>query len=200
MMKKTFGSLLLLAALSLPVCPARAGVTPLGVAIVPPVQFPPGDFTIVGARVSALWGAQRNVYGVDLGGLGNITEGDFGGIAVAGLANWNKGTSTIIGLQAAGLANVNVNKTRVLGVQLAAVNANYAESSVTGFQLGLGNYSPHTRVIGAQLGIYNSSREVYGFQIGLINSTDSLHGIQVGLLNFNRSGLFSVAPILNVGF
>jgi hypothetical protein len=33
-----------------------------------------------------------------------------------------------------------------------------------------------------------------------VNIADSLHGIQIGLINFHRQGLFSVAPILNVGF
>lgn len=62
------------------------------------------------------------------------------------------------------------------------------------------NYSPFSTIYGAQVGLYNVANTVYGFQIGLINITESLYGVQIGLANFNRKGLFSFAPILNIGF
>ena len=191
-----------IAAMFLSVCQAHAGFSPAAVALFAPVEFPPSDYSVTGLRVSALLGKHRDVYGFDLAGLGNITEQSFGGIAVAGLFNMTQGTTTILGLQLAGAANINTNKTRVFGLQATlGVNSNLAESMVAGLQLGLlGNYSPFIKVIGAQIGVYNRANEVYGFQIGLVNVAESLHGIQIGLINFNHKGLFSVAPLINVGF
>lgn len=181
---------------------AQAAVTPISVAIVPPVQFPPSDFTVAGARVSLLWGNHRNVYGFDFGLLGNYTEHTFAGVAVAGGLNYTKGTATVLGLQAAGLSNYNAGKANVYGLQAAlGFNANIGESKLVGLQVAaLSNYSPHATVVGAQVGLYNKARVVYGFQIGLINVTESLHGIQIGLVNFHKKGLFSVAPLINIGF
>ena len=185
-----------------PIQEARSAISPLGVSILPPLQFPPSDFGVTGVRASVLWGKHRDLYGLDFGLIGNITEQDFVGIGVSGLFNITKGNTYIIGLQFAGITNYNVQKTKVVGFQLAGgMNFNIAESSVVGVQLApLGNIASHTTIYGLQVGLYNSAREVYGLQIGLINRTDNLHGIQIGLLNFNHSGTFVVSPIINVGF
>jgi hypothetical protein len=181
--------------------PASAAFSPIGISIVPPLELPPSDFTIVGARLSAGWGENISSYGLDVGGLGNITDQNFVGLAVAGGFNLNKGSSTIVGLQFAGITNVNENKTTVVGLQVAGLlNSNQAESSVAGLQVALANYAPYTHIMGVQAGVYNRAHIVTGFQIGLVNSTDVLHGVQIGLLNFNHQGLFAFAPILNVGF
>jgi hypothetical protein len=180
---------------------AMAAISPVGLSVIPPAQIPTSDFTVTGARASVLWGNHREVYGLDLGLIGNMSEGSFGGIAAAGVFNWNKGSATVIGLQAAGLANINQNKARIIGLQVAAgINSNSAESTLVGAGLSLVNRMPHTTVVGLQAGLYNTAREVYGFQFGLFNVTESLHGVQVGLLNFNKTGLFSVAPFINIGF
>jgi hypothetical protein len=180
---------------------AHAGFSPVSLSLVPPVQFPADDFSITGARLSILYGHQRDMYGIDLGVLGNITEQDFVGIAASGIFNRTKGETTVLGLQLAGMANINTGKTHVYGVQAAlGLNMNTAESSSTGLALALANLSPHTKIYGFQVGIYNEALAVYGFQIGLVNVCENLHGLQIGLVNFHRKGLFSVAPILNVGF
>ncbi|MCM2282008.1 MAG: hypothetical protein NDI61_09200 [Bdellovibrionaceae bacterium] len=181
---------------------AHSAVTPISVGIVPPVQFPPSDFTITGARVSLMWGRHRDVYGLDVGALGNITEQSFVGIGVSGLVNYTAGTTTVTGLQAAGGANINLNKTNVYGLQIAGlVNSNKASSSVNGLQVALlANLSPFTTVRGAQVGLYNTAQKVYGFQIGLVNVAESLYGVQIGLVNFHHKGTFSVSPIINIGF
>ncbi len=181
---------------------AQAALSPIGIAILPPVQFPPEDFSIVGLRVSAIWGNHRNVYGFDVGAVGNMTSLDMVGVQASGVFNYNKGGATIIGLQVGGLANINVNKVRAFGLQVSAgMNQNRAESTVVGFQVaGIANDAKFTKICGAQIGLYNHAQEVYGFQIGLVNVTDSLHGIQIGLINFHHKGLFSVAPFLNIGF
>jgi len=181
---------------------AQAAVSPVSVSVVPPVQFPPSDYNIAGARISALYGNHRDVRGIDIGVLGNITQQTFTGLAVSGLFNLTKGQTTILGAQIAGITNINRQKTNVFGLQLAgALNYQDAESSVTGLQAAvLGNVAPHTTVYGFQVGLYNRAKSVYGFQIGLVNDTVNLHGIQIGLVNFHRTGLFYVSPIINVGF
>src|SRR5580692_3419184 len=109
---------------------ARAAISPLAVDIIAPVQFPPSDFSVTGLRISAIYGDHRSVYGFDFGGIGNITELDFAGLAVSGIFNYTKGNTTVVGIQAAGILNMNVQKTTVIGVQIAAVNSNEAESTV----------------------------------------------------------------------
>lgn len=180
---------------------AQAAMSPLSISGVPPIQFPPADFSVTGARVSLGYGHHRDVFGIDLGLLGNITDQRFVGIAASGLFNITHGNTTAIGLQLAGIANVNSQKTNVYGVQAALMsNWNEAESSVTGLQLSVANVSPNTKIYGFQAGIYNKARSVYGIQFGLINIANDLHGIQIGLVNFNATGIFAVSPIINVGF
>lgn len=180
---------------------SRAALSPVGLAIVPPVQFPGHDFSIVGLRASVLWGNQRNVYGIDVGAVGNMTDGQNTGLSVSGLFNYNKGATTAILLQGAGFGNFNVGKAQVYGVQLAGVmNQNRAESTIGGVQAALLNLGPYTNIRGVQIGLYNRAHDVAGFQIGIVNETDFLHGIQIGLVNFYHQGTLSVAPILNVGF
>ncbi len=180
---------------------AWAAQSPLSISTLPPVQFPPADYNVTGIRASLLWGQHRDVYGIDIGGLGNITEGKFVGIGISGLVNYTKGDTTITGLQFAGLANINKQKTRVFGLQ-AAILANYnsAASSVGGLQFALANLTDHTDIYGVQVGVYNRAQSVYGFQIGLVNVVQNLHGLQIGLVNINNTGVFKVSPILNFGF
>lgn len=181
---------------------AQAFYSPLSVSVLPPVQFPSSEYSVSGLRLSALWGDHRDVYGLDLGLVGNMTEQRFVGAAVSGIFNYTKGDTTIILAQIAGLANLNVQKTNVYGLQAAiGMNKNDAESKLVGVGLSLINLSPNMDVYGLQVGLYNKSRSVYGLQLGLINQTTNLHGLQIGLLNFaTNGGPFAVAPILNFGF
>lgn len=180
---------------------AHGAMSPVSVNLIPPVQFPPSDFSVIAIRVSALWGHHRNVYGFDLGLVGNITDQSFAGLGASGVFNYTKGTTTALGLQIAGLVNYNENKTRVFGLQAASIsNINSAETSVIGFQLALANWGPHTTVSGLQIGIYNKAKNIYGLQVGLINECTDLHGIQIGLVNFHTQGLFAVSPLINFGF
>jgi hypothetical protein len=178
---------------------ANAAVSPVGISILPPVQFPPADFDVTGVRASVLWGHHRNFYGLDLALGGNITDQNFYGIGVAGLFNYTAGTTA--GMQIAGGANINKNKTTIVGLQAAILtNINTAASSVTGLQVAIANLSDHTNIYGVQAGIYNVAQAVYGLQIGLVNVTNNLHGLQIGLVNFHHEGVFKVSPILNFGF
>lgn len=177
----------------------QAAVSPVAFGIVPPVQFPPQDFSVTGLRLS-LVGSHRDMYGIDLGVIGNITAQDFTGIGLSGIFNKTDGTVTALGAQIAGLANWNNNKTTVYGIQAAALNKNKATSTVVGLDLALINLTDQTAIYGVQAGIYNKARVVYGFQIGLVNEATDLHGIQIGLVNFHHKGLFVVSPIINAGF
>lgn len=197
---KIMNIVILLAALILSIV-AEAAVSPLAISIGGPAQFPPRDFDITGARVSLLYGQSRDVYGIDLGVLGNITTGKFTGIGVSGLFNNTRGQTTITGLQFAGLANINSQKTSVYGIQ-ASLGANYnsAESKIVGLQFAPVNISAFSKIYGFQVGLYNKAREVRGFQIGVINVAQNLKGIQIGLLNFHHDGIFVVSPFINIGF
>jgi hypothetical protein len=178
-----------------------AAVSPVSLALINPIEFPPDDFSITGARFSILFGHHRNVYGLDLGVVGNITDQDFTGLAVSGLFNLTHGQTKAIFAQLAGVANINTGKADVYGVQAAlGLNKNDAASSVNGLQIALANISPFTTVSGFQVGVYNRALDVRGLQIGLVNVTDNLHGVQIGLINFNHKGTFVVSPILNAGF
>lgn len=180
---------------------AHAAVSPVAISIVPPVEFPADDFTITGLRASLIYGQHQDIYGVDLGLIGNVTTQTFAGIALSGVFNWTEGETTAIGAQIAGIVNYNKSKTNVYGVQGAlGLNYNLGESSVTGLQLALVNMSEHTSIYGFQVGAYNKAQRVYGFQIGIVNVCENLHGLQIGLLNFHTQGIFAVSPILNFGF
>lgn len=179
---------------------AHGFASPVSVAIVPPLQFPPDSFSITGVRIGVLWGRHRDLYGVDLGLVGNITEQEFVGVGLAGGFNLTKGNTTAF-FQVAGLGNFNTNKADVYFAQIAAlVNMNSAAASVTGIQLAAANIAPHTVIRGLQVGVYNRAQTVYGLQIGLVNVADSLYGLQIGLANFHHKGTFVVSPILNFGF
>jgi hypothetical protein len=199
-MSKLISSFILIA-LSITSFSAHAFVSPLSVGIFPPVQFPPSDFGVTGVRASLLWGNHRDMYGLDFGLLGNVTQQDFVGVGLSGVFNLTRGTTRAIGLQAAGITNMNFNKTYIYGVQVAALlNYNEAESVVSGLQLSLVNISKFTNIYGVQFGLYNQAQDVYGLQIGVVNIAKNLHGLQIGLINFNSQGIFAVSPILNVGF
>jgi hypothetical protein len=201
-MKKIIALLLMVTSFNLFSTSAFAAMSPVGIAIFPPIQFPPADFDITGLRFSLLWGHHRNVYGIDIGVLGNITDQSSVGASLAGIINYTTGVTHAVGFQAAGITNVNTGQTSVYGLQVAlGVNYNGAASSVNGLQAAiLANVAPFTDIYGVQLGIYNRAKDVYGLQLGLVNVADSVHGIQIGLVNFNHKGTFVVSPIINAGF
>jgi hypothetical protein len=178
-----------------------AALSPVGVGLVSPVQFPPRASSVTGARLSGLWGMNHALYGLDLGLLGNITTHEFRGLAVSGLFNNTRGDTKILGLQLAGATNLNMQKTSIYGLQAAlGLNYNDAESKLIGVGLAAVNLTEFTTVYGAQVGLYNKAKDVYGIQIGIINVAKNLHGIQIGLLNFHTNGLFVASPIINAGF
>lgn len=199
--KRFFGCAFALAFLLVPGASALAAYSPLAVSVVTPIQFPFSDYNISGIRLSALWGTNRSMYGLDFGGVGNITNQRFVGSALSGFFNYTKGPTRIIGFQLAGLTNYNLEKTNVYGVQASlAANYNKAASNIYGVQFALANFTTHTDVYGVQVGLYNRANEVRGLQVGVVNVANNLHGLQIGLLNFHYTGMFYVAPIVNFGY
>ena len=156
---------------------------PLSFGIVYPVQFPDDKFLIKGLRLNVLAGKTRGVQGIDLGGIGNITDMEMSGLQIAGLFNWNRGSATVTGLQAAIGANINVTTSNIYGVQIAIANIGELQS-----------------IYGAQIGLYNRADHVHGIQIGLVNVANNLHGLQIGLANYNAAGPFIISPLINFGF
>lgn len=123
--------------------------TPLEVALFPPLQLPSTAFGVTGLRLSVV-GLNREVRGIDLALLGNLTNVEFKGIAISGLFNWNRGGVSVIGLQLAALANINSGHSEIYGLQIAGFN-------------NAGT------VYGLQLGLVNIANELHGLQIGLFN-------------------------------
>lgn len=123
--------------------------SPIGIDLVPPVQFPNSEFAVNGLRLSVI-GLNREARGLDIALLGNITKQTFKGLAISGLFNYNTVTADIIGLQVAGLANINMTASRLYGVQIGAYN-----------KVG--------KAYGLQLGLVNVAENLHGIQIGLIN-------------------------------
>lgn len=174
----------------------------VGFAIMAPVQFPGKSTPIEANRTSVIWGNHDKVQGIDFSLIGNFTQKEFNGSALALGFNSTRGKADVIAMQLAGIANLNHGKTSIQGFQIAA-GANYSGSSqsVYGFQLaGLANLGMKNKVYGFQVGLYNEAEAIYGLQIGLINRTKSLYGIQIGALNFSSKNGLPVFPVINVGF
>jgi hypothetical protein len=134
---------------SLPLRAADSDNTPFEIALLPYIQLPGTDFGVTGLRLSGI-GLSREVRGLDLALLGNITKVEFKGIAISGLFNYNRGGSIVTGLQVAGLANINSGHSEVYGLQIAGFNC-------------------AGTVYGLQLGLLNIANELHGIQIGVLN-------------------------------
>ena len=103
-----------------------------------------------------------NQHGTQLAGLVNITAGDAAGMQLAGISNVTGGN--LHGVQLGGAGNITAGT--LYGVQLGVANIathvrgvqiglfNYYKESLNGFQLGLVNANPSTRV---QLMIYGGN-------------------------------------------
>ena len=108
--------------------------------------FNMNNLVFYGASIDAV-GMNRNFYGLSVDILGNATDNEFCGLAIAGLANVV--CEDMYGAQLA----VGCNLTRrVHGLQLAAI------------------YNQTSKLWGCQIGLVNMAFECdHGFQIGLIN-------------------------------
>jgi hypothetical protein len=137
---------------SFPAMAANSDNTPIEVALFPPLQLPSSEFSVKGLRLSVV-GVNREMTGIDLALLGNVTNVGFAGLAISGLFNYNNGGSTVVGLQLALGANINSGHNEVYGLQVAGYNR---AGSVYGFQIGLINVADDLH--GIQIGLFNMNK------------------------------------------
>jgi hypothetical protein len=170
------------------------GVLPLGIGLLPPVQFPAEDWDLAGLRLNILAGMHNNVAfldfavlaniahgevsGLELAGVWNLVKQDFRGLQLSGVANRVHGDVTA--LQLAGIANIN-GAGDFVGLQIAAVNVNQGDGS------------------GLQVGLFNQAESMSGAQIGLVNKSRDLQGLQLGLFNFISNSTLPFMVFLNLG-
>jgi hypothetical protein len=154
---------------------------------------------IYGAQISGLYNRGRNLLGLQLSAINRITGFGFG--AQLGIIyNWSSGSfdGTQIGVM------VNETNNRLVGLQLAALNlAQLIEGK---------NSETGSKLTGFQIGLINYSGEMHGFQIGLVNIAGKMRGTQIGLVNIGSSrktpvnirggtmvGLFNVGIFHSIG-
>lgn len=162
-------------------------------ALVPAVQTPAADGDIALMRVSLVCGRHRNVYGLDFGVIGNITDEEMLGCGIAFVFNWS-GTSRSAFQFAGGL---NRSDRDFRGMQMALV-VNDVERDFIGLQAGLSNISDS--LSGMQFGGFNKVRTGVGFQLGAVNVAEQFTGVQIGLLNLNLDSPVPLAPVFNCYF
>lgn len=173
--------------------PPEEGVTPFAFGIVPGVSLPPENWSVVGLRINLFAGRQRNLWGIDAGGLGNILDGSLTGIQGAGL--WNQVGEAPAALQSAGIANLC--ERDFCGIQTAGIY-NWTGEEFMGLQVGLLNRVGG--LTGLQVGLYNGADHGCGLQIGLINVARALEGVQIGLANVNEQSPLEFFPVMNMAF
>lgn len=158
--------------------PPAEGSSPVGLALLP-VRYceTPGPASDVWAfRLSLLAGCNRTMKGLDIGCIGNWSEGDMAGVGFAAGYNYCGGEGRAL--------------------HLALVN--YTGEGHAGCQVGLVNTT--WRIRGLQLGLVNASSEGGGLQLGVYNMAEDFSGVQLGLVNMNMSSPLMMMPILNVWF
>jgi hypothetical protein len=133
------------------------------------------DTSITMFRLNTVYGFNKDVSGLDLGGFGRVS-GKFTG--------WQNNI-------------VNVVNGDLRGLQIGIYNESGDSKAL---QVGILNTSKKT--VGWQIGIINHASDINGMQFGLLyNTADALKGLQIGLLNMNWSGKpITFLPIVNFAF
>jgi len=118
-----------------------------------------------------LAGYSYGVYGVEIGGLLNISKKDVNGVQFSGFGNITGGHTK--GFQAAGFFNRN-------------------GGSVNGFQVsGFSNIVLDT-LKGVQIGFFNYVKTNKGLQLGFINTADSSSGVSFGFMSIVKNGYYNL--------
>ena len=170
-----------------------SGWSPFGFSVINPIQIPWDDMDVYGLRLSVLYGRNEDVYGLDLGGLVSVADGDLWGLEFSGLVN-SVGSSSGA-LQFAGLVNHSAGD--FSGWQTAAI-ANAVGGSMAGIQIACVNLADELG--GLQLGVYNQAGRASGLQIGVINYAESMCGIQIGAINIISDSPCPFLPVINICF
>lgn len=154
-----------------------AGLTPLAVSLVPAMELPSDDWSIAGLRLNLLVGRHHDVWGIDIGTIGNDVVYDGGGVQSAGI--FNRCGGDFQGLQMSGVLN-------------------WTDGEIDGVQIALVNHA--SDLSGLQLGFLNVADRGSGVQIGLVNAARALEGLQIGLVNIIRESSVPFFPIVNFAF
>jgi hypothetical protein len=140
---------------------------------------------------------QGNVTGLQAASLFNIVNGDMKGVQISSILNRTQSTK---GVQISGITN-NTDKIR-RGLQISGIN-NHADIAHGGVVqiAGIVNKTNLGRTtlqiaalinqadtVGVQIGLLNNANRLRGLQIGLINIVDTSSGILLGLLNIVKKG------------
>ena len=170
-----------------------AGVVHFAISLLPSLETPSEDWSVHGARLNILAGRHRDVAGLDIGILGNITTEDFDGVQLA--AGWNSIGRSAGAVQFAGVFNQCEGE--FTGLQCASIFNNVGEYC-GGVQMACLNKASEFE--GLQIGLFNSIDRGIGVQIGVVNSARVLEGLQIGLLNFISDSSVPFFPIVNAAF
>lgn len=166
---------------------------PFAIAFAPRFEFPDESWDVVMLRLDILVGRHRNFHGLDIGGLGNFTVGEMGGIGVAGLFN-DCGSSKAAILVAGA---VNHSSWNFSGGQVSGLFS-WTEGLHSGLQVAPVNKAG--RLDGVQIGALNMAGPGTGLQIGVINVAERLSGFQIGAININRDSTMPFMPVINFAF
>ena len=168
------------------------GFFPVGLYLLPNIGFPKENWDVGPVRINVVSGRNRDVYGIDVGLVGNMVAEEFTGVQAAGL--FNRIDHSDGALQLAGVLN------RVeggfTGLQASAVNA--VDGDLEGLQIGL--YNRASVLDGMQIGFANIVDSGSGLQLGIVNSARELDGLQIGLVNVIRDSTVPFFPIVNFAF
>lgn len=126
-----------------------------------PIQLYPEDYDVYGLRLNLLYGENKSIYGVDLGGY-SYTTGDFYGVQMAVVVCARDGDCSAV--TGAGIANLSIGNDG--GISMAGF-MNVAGGQYTGLQMACINHAQ--KFSGVQFGAFNHCEDFKGFQFGLIN-------------------------------
>lgn len=206
--------------------PKSYGYTVLGVGIATPFSLPWGwDWDVFGIDANLLYSDVNKMYGIEVGGIGNVARLDMYGIQAAiafnyanrnavgiqaGLVNMCNRTSygvtvdavgvnrEFIGLQADILGSITDDS--LYGLSVAGLTSAVRED-MWGWQIALGATFAR-RVHGFQTALFfNMTEELRGAQLGLVNYAGACSaGFQVGLVNLILDNQIPFLPIFNCYF
>ena len=172
---------------------ATEGSWPVAVALLPKIEAPGADQSVMGLRLNLLAGRHQNVAFLDIGTLANFVTGEAYGVQVAGLLN-STGVARGV-LQAAGCVNRCYDD--CYGLQLAGLHSR-TDGTFIGLQLAA--VCSANVFKGLQMGLANRTSNSSGVQIGVVNYAEQSEGIQLGLVNVMPDGRYPVMPLFNIAF
>jgi len=173
------------------------GWTAVAFGLATPVQLPWGwdKWDVFGFDFNIFLSQAPLCYGLQIGGIGNMTSRNMIGFGCGGLFNWSNGkvygVRTTLGL--------NYNDGTVYGVDIGAIGwhkdvkgcdielACCVQDNIVGFNASLlGSYTVNESY-GCTMGALNIADTAYGAQVALAyNQCEELHGCQIGIVNYCR--------------